>query len=244
MSYFDHFARAPMTPAGRWILLNTLKREFSVIEPMLPDPDATILEIGPGMGELAQYFISAGYRNYTVVEPNDLMREHLARQSLRTKNYMIPALQEEDSSYDAIILSDVFEHLNDTTEAKLFIAEARRVLRPGGILCIGSPDYTHWHEDFFNADFSHSNITSVRRTQQLFQNNGFRTLKYEYFSGFLTGFPATLLSHLVHTMLFFLHSPETGNKLYKLKLTFLRRFLIVGKKVSASPEAHSSEQTG
>ena len=60
MSYFDHFATAPMTPVGRWILLNILRREFSIIEPMIPSRASAILEIGPGMGELAEFFLQ-GY---------------------------------------------------------------------------------------------------------------------------------------------------------------------------------------
>ena len=34
-------------------------------------------EIGPGHGELASRFIEAGFSNYDVVEPNDLMRSGL-----------------------------------------------------------------------------------------------------------------------------------------------------------------------
>jgi hypothetical protein len=104
------------------------------------------------------------------------------------------------------------------------------VLRPGGIICIGTPDYTHWRDDFFNADFSHSNITSVRRTVQLFQNNGIKVVKHVYMSGFLIGLPATIFSNLVRFSFSFLHSAGTDNKIYKLKLTFLRRFLIIGMK--------------
>jgi SAM-dependent methyltransferase len=230
MSYFDHFAKAPMTPIGKWIVMNVLKREFSMIEPMLPNRDSVILEIGPGLGELAQFFLDAGYYNYVVVEPNDTMRESMAKKGFSVKNYLIPNLSEDDSTYDAIVLSDVFEHLNDTNEAKIFISEAKRVLRPGGIVCIATPDYTHWREDFFNADFSHSNITSVRRTMQLFQNNGIKLAKYMYMSGFVVGTPATLLSHFIRAALFFSHSSGSDDKLYKLKLTFLRRFLIIGVK--------------
>ena len=180
------------------------------------------------MGELAEFFLRAGYRNYVAVEPNTLMRDQVSKKGIIAKDYLIPRLLEEDNSYDVILLSDVFEHLNDTNEAKLFISEAKRVLKPGGLICIGTPDYTHWREDFFNADFSHSNITSVRRTVQMFQNNNIKIVKNVYMSGFLIGMPATILSNLVRIGFSFLHSDRTDNKIYKLKLTFLRRFLIIG----------------
>ena len=228
MSYFDHFADSAGTPVGNWIKRRSRQRVSNIIETFLDDPECAILEIGPGWGELAECFRKAGYRNYTVVEPNERMRNHLAGKGYVTKDYLIPDLAEADNAYDVIILVDVFEHLNDAREAKTFIAEARRVLRPNGLLCILSPDYLHWKEDFFNSDFSHSNVTSVRRTLQLLHNSGFRTLKYVYFSGFLTGMLATLVSHLVRLGLFFLSGNAIDNKLYKLKLTFLRQFLLIG----------------
>lgn len=204
MSWFDHFADSSGTRLGNWIKKRSRQRVFNIIETVLDGPECAILEIGPGWGELAECFRKAGYRNYTVVEPNKKMRNHLASKGYVTKDYLIPCLAEADNSYDVIVLVDVFEHLNDTSEAKVFIAEARRVLRRYGVLCILSPDYLHWKEDFFNSDFSHSNITSVRRTLQLLHNHGFRTPKYVYFSGFLTGMLATSASHLMRLGLFFL----------------------------------------
>ncbi len=230
MTYFDHFAHSPGTPIGQWIKKRSRHRVFTIIESLLRGPEAAILEIGPGWGELAECFHNAGYHNYTAVEPSKTMRDRLENRGFLTKNYLIPELVETDISYDVIILADVFEHLNDINEARFFIAEARRVLKIGGILCILSPDYLHWKADFFNCDFSHSNVTSIRRTLQLFHNNGFRMLKYIYFSGFLTGMPATMVSHLGRLGLFFLRGNAIDSKLYKLKLVFLRRFLIIGEK--------------
>ena len=228
MGYFDHFADSPGTPIGNWIKQRSRHRIFEIIAAILDDLDCEILEVGPGWGELAECFREAGYHNYVVVEPNERLRVRLADRGFVTKDYLIPNLAEMDNSYDVIILVDVFEHLNGAHEAQAFVGEAQRVLRPGGILCILSPDYLHWKEDFFNSDFSHSNVTSVRRTIQLFHNNGFHTLKHVYFSGFLTGVLATLMSHLTRLGFFFLNGNAVDNKLYKLKLTFLRQFLIIG----------------
>lgn len=230
MSFFDHFSDSSSTRLGDWITRRTAQQEFALIRPYLPAKEAAILEIGPGMGDLAALCLAAGYRNYTIVEPNDSMRERLACTGVVAKNYLIPRLEEEDSSYDTIILSNVFEHLNGESQAGCFIAEAQRVLRPSGTLCLLSPDYLHWKEDFFNCDFSHNNVTSVRRAMQLFYNGGFHTLGYAYLSAFLTGAPATATSHLVRAGLFFADGNGMNQKLYKLKLTFLRRFLIVGQK--------------
>jgi len=219
-----------MTGVGRRILLRVLDQEYSFLRTYLHDQRSAILEIGPGRGEMANLLIRDGFTNYTAVEPNQLMHEVLARQGLRVKNYLIPQLDEADESYDAIVLKDVFEHLNDSNAAQLFISEARRVLRPGGIIFISCPDYTHWLVDFYNADFSHNNITTVRRTIQLFMNYGLTYVDHAFLSGFVRGHLATVLSLLVHSGMFFVRAAENEAKLYKLKLTFLRRFMIIGRK--------------
>jgi SAM-dependent methyltransferase len=209
-----------------------VSRQFAHVQRLLTSRDSAILEIGPGHGDLADLFQQAGYHDYTVVEPNALMRDPLAQRGLKTKNYLIPRLDEADGSYDAVVLFDVFEHLTDTAAAMTFIAEAARVLRPAGLLCILSPDYLHWQADFFDCDFSHSNVTSVRRTLQLFHNQRLRTLEYTYFSSVLEGIPATVLSYAGRVVLMFANSNGMDGKLYKIKLSCLRRFLIIGRKES------------
>jgi SAM-dependent methyltransferase len=230
MSYFDHFAAEPGTPLGQWIKRRTRYNALRRITPLIPDPAAAILEIGPGWGELALCFREAGYCNYTTVEPNQTMREHLTGKGFVTKNYLIPNIAEPDLSYDAIVLADVFEHLSSMDEAQRFIAEAYRVLRVGGILCIMSPDYLHWKAEFFNCDFSHSNVTSVRRLIQLFYANALQTVSHEYYSGFIMGRAATLVSYIVRAALFFVKGNAMDSKLYKLKVTFLRQFVVIARK--------------
>jgi SAM-dependent methyltransferase len=229
MSYFDHFAQSQGTALGNRLSRYAVRRQSAHIKRLLPSRDSAILEIGPGQGDLADLFHQAGYHDYTVVEPNALMRNALARRGFKAKNYLIPRLDEANCSYDALILFDVFEHLNDTNAAMTFVAEAARVLRPAGLLCILSPDYLHWRADFFNCDFSHSHITSVRRTLQLFYNQGFRMVEYAYFSSFLEGLPATVLSYAGRAGLMWVNSNGMDRKLYKLKLSCLRRFLIIGR---------------
>jgi 2-polyprenyl-3-methyl-5-hydroxy-6-metoxy-1,4-benzoquinol methylase len=46
-----------------------------------------------------------------------------------------------DASFDAVTLLDVFEHLEDSKQA---LQVARRLLRPGGVLVISTPNLGHW----------------------------------------------------------------------------------------------------
>jgi len=230
VNVYDHFSDQSTTCLGRWIQKAEIRRQLAAIQPHLPGTDCAILEIGPGTGELLKAFHRLGYRNYTVVEPNRRFREHAAAMGVATRTYMIPHMEEGDSSFDVIVLFHVFEHLESTRDARVFISEARRVLRSGGLLCIVSPDYLHFRQDFFNGDYTHSNITTVRRTLQLFHDHGFYVLKHAYFSAFLGGLMATLVSHIVRLGLWFSVGNGLDPKLYKVKTTFLRSFLVIGVK--------------
>jgi SAM-dependent methyltransferase len=231
MGYFDHFVQYPTTHVGNWIKNRSRCSIFTIIASFLLNKHSRILEIGGGMGELALFFRNANYEHYVIVEPNSYMRESLIKKGFITKNYLIPSLKEEDNTYDAIILIDVFEHLNDMNDACQFMEEAKRVLIPGGFLFILSPDYLHWKAEFFNGDYSHSYVTTVRRLFQLFYNMGFRTERFFYISGFFKGNFATIASYMVRFFLFFVGVNFINNRLYNFKLTFLRQFLIVGTSI-------------
>ena len=104
------------------------------------------------------------------------------------------------------------------------------MLRPGGILFILSPDLMDWKEDFYNCDFSHSNPTTVRRTHEIFLNEGLTTAAFAYsYSGF-AGPLGFALNRLVKALTFWASGEDLDFKPYKLRLTFLRRFMIVGRK--------------
>jgi cyclopropane fatty-acyl-phospholipid synthase-like methyltransferase len=229
MSYFDHFSLPRRTTIGEWIVKQVKKQEFKALKPYLKDTDA-IIEIGPGWGEMQELLFQNGYRNYLAIEPNPTLYSKLLKKGIKVKNYLIPELQEEDHSFDIIFMSDVFEHLNGFSEVQIFIQQCKRILKEHGIICIASPDYLHWSNDFFLSDYTHSNITSVRRTCQLFQDNGIRLVSSLYLRGFITGFPATVLSSLIRMISLFVRRDKINNKTYKLILSFLRRFLVIGEK--------------
>ena len=232
MAYFDHFATGKSTGIGDWLTAHAIEWQFRFLSAHLPverKPD--VLEIGPGHGEFAARLMAAGYANYDVVEPNATLRAKLESLGVRrAKSYLIPEILEADASYDAIIVCDVFEHLNDTRDAQRFISEAKRVLRKGGILLILSPDLMDWKEEFYNCDFSHSNPTTVRRTHEMFINEGLATVAFAYsYSGF-RGPVGFLMSRLVKILTFWTSGEDLDFKPYKLRLTFLRRFVIIGRK--------------
>lgn len=234
MAFFDHFARGTPTFVGAWLEKLTKHREQIYISQFLRSRDAEILEIGPGQGLLAQIFIHSGFSRFDASEPNPLMNSQLADMGIRAvSNYTVPPIQAPDCSYDALILADVLEHLTDAASAQEFAKEAVRVLRPGGIVAIISPDHLDWGEDFFNCDFTHNYVTTMRRVRQLLCDCGFRIAGRRYTYGPLSGIVGFLASRCVKALTFLASGARSDNdKSYKLRLTFLRRLTIIGIKES------------
>lgn len=231
MSYFDHFAHSSSTKFGNLLSIYLAKRIFIIISKFIKDKNPDILEIGPGHGNLAVNFIANDFRKYDIIEPNNELREENLNKGVRSAIAdLVPQINKSNNSYDVIIASDVFEHLNDAKESELFIKEIYRVLKHNGLVCIISPDINDWKIDFWNCDFSHSNPTSVRRNAQLFLDYNIRIVYYHYFYSVFDGCIGYLISRLIKLINIFNLGEMANNRLYKLKLSFLRRYLIIGKK--------------
>ena len=235
MGYFDHFAADSPTSVGAWLTAKTVKQQFAYLAPYLSqDRSITILEIGPGRGEFASLFLAEGYKNYSVVEPDDQLRAKCEGLPVyKAYSDVIPPLPVDSASQDLILMCDVFEHLNDTATAVAVIRDIRRALKPGGMIFILCPDLLHWKEEFFNCDYSHSNPTTVRRTSQLFQNAQIETFSYSYHYAFLSSWVGFVLGNaikLATTPLRFLGA-NNHSRIYRLRLCFLRRFMILGRSI-------------
>jgi SAM-dependent methyltransferase len=231
--FFSHFSSGAPTRFGGFLIKKTVEAQFSFLAPyLLMDRNCSILEIGPGRGEFASLFLKAGYTNYSVVEPDDTLRA-LCESLPIVKAYkdLVPPLPVEDSSQDLIIMCDVFEHVNDAATAVAVIKDIRRCLKPGGLFFVLSPDYLHWGPDFYNCDYSHSNPTTIRRTSQIFENVGLKNIGHTYHYCFLSGFIGFVAGTLVKgvTAPFRSLGASNNSKVYRLRLCFLRRFLLIAQ---------------
>ncbi len=231
--FFSHFSSAAPTRLGRFLTRKTVEAQYSFLAAYLPaQRNCSILEIGPGRGEFASLFFKAGYTNYSIVEPDDTLRAFCESLPLaKTYNDLVPPLPVADSSQDLVIMCDVFEHINDTLTAVALIKDIRRSLKTGGLLFVLSPDYLHWESDFYNCDYSHSNPTTIRRTSQIFENVGLKNIGATYHYCFLSGFIGFVAGALVKgiTAPFRSLGASNDSKVYRLRLCFLRRFLLVAQ---------------
>ena len=78
--------------------------------------------------------------------------------------------------------------------ARAFVAEARRVLRPGGAFFVVVPDYLKERTFFWDVDYTHNFVTTERRVRQLLYDGGFEIARTVRSIGVATGIRRDLLA--------------------------------------------------
>jgi SAM-dependent methyltransferase len=229
-AFFDHLRTAgePTGLGRRWVRRAT-ERILAFAEMA---PGSSVLEIGPGRGELAEQCL-AQKMEYHAIEPNAGLAESLRHKGAKVICARVPPLPELDRQFDLVAMVNVMEHMNGLEQALDTACQIREVLNPGGKFLIHAPDYLSWRGHFFNCDFSHNYVTTRRRLDQLLVNAGYSGIRSGYMSGPFRGAAAVILSALASRLPFgALEALSPGcpacSRLYKLQLTFSRRVLILG----------------
>ncbi|MEY9956734.1 class I SAM-dependent methyltransferase [Streptacidiphilus sp. MAP5-52] len=111
-----------------------LHRTRELLQRHLPPPPARILDVGGGPGAHAEWLVKDGYTPHLV----DPVQRHLDQAARRagctTELGDARHLTPEDASYDVVLLLGPLYHLLDQDDRDAALAEARRVVRPGGIV--------------------------------------------------------------------------------------------------------------
>ena len=111
-------------------------RTKELLERHLPPAPAAVLDVGGGPGAYAAWLASLGY-DVRLVDPVALHLEQAAQ--LAAGRFAVTSgdarqLDEEDESYDAVLLLGPLYHLTEERDRLSALREARRVLRPGGVV--------------------------------------------------------------------------------------------------------------
>jgi SAM-dependent methyltransferase len=146
VSYFDWHQRP-----GYWA---DVTRHF--------DPGARLLDVGCGSGWLAQHFSS-----YTGIDgsPDAVEIARGLGRDVREGDVDEP-LPFAAESFDGVVMKDLLEHVADPVAV---VGEARRVLRPGGLVFASSPDAQRWVWD----DYTHRRPFTRKSFRLLFADQGF-----------------------------------------------------------------------
>lgn len=112
--------------------------------------EAKILDLGCGRGDFAQAFLSSGMQ-VSAVDLSDCVTENYENIDFKKCDFTKENLPYKDNSFDVIFSKSVIEHLY---YPETVFSEAKRILKPGGLLITMCPSWEHNHRTYFD-DFTH-----------------------------------------------------------------------------------------
>ncbi len=127
----DERARLTTAPSGRLEFIRTQE----LLARFLPPPPSVILDVGGAAGIHAAPLAAGGYEVH-LIDPVPLHVEQAGEVTglVTARVGDARALDRPDASVDAVLLLGPLYHLTERADRVAALAEARRVLRPGGIL--------------------------------------------------------------------------------------------------------------
>jgi ubiquinone/menaquinone biosynthesis C-methylase UbiE len=109
-------------------------RTKELLERFLPEPPAFVLDVGGGPGAYAAWLAERGYRVH-LVDPVALHVEQAKERGGFTAALGdARRLDDPDASVDAVLLLGPLYHLTERADRLRALTEAKRVVRPGGIV--------------------------------------------------------------------------------------------------------------
>jgi ubiquinone/menaquinone biosynthesis C-methylase UbiE len=232
MAYYDFYSQRKVTKISRNLNEGFAKRNSNKIA-SLANPGDSILEIGTGEGPIAKNLHPA-YK-YTGYEPNPVLASQMNDLGVFVHAKSVPPLLEKDESQNVVVAIHVLEHMTDIKEAQSLLNEILRVLKTNGHLFLICPDFLDFGPTFFDADYSHSFVTTRNRLSQMLIDSGFILEKFHfiygpfnYFPGIFCNLAVKLFFILIHPIrkLFAIENIYTA----KLQYTFARSVYFICKK--------------
>lgn len=129
-------------------------------------PGARLLDVGCGTGWIAKHF-----PDYTGIDGSP---DAVAKAAQLGRNVILGDVDQQlpfgDSGFDAVVMKDLLEHVQNPGAV---VGEARRVLRPGGLIFASSPDAQRWVWD----DYTHVRPFTIRGFRRLFVDQGLEVVQ-------------------------------------------------------------------
>jgi ubiquinone/menaquinone biosynthesis C-methylase UbiE len=136
--------------------------------------DGSLLELGAGYGEFSRSITAA---EKWALDMNPELVRHWGAGVQPLIQSATEALPLADSSLDTVFASNFFEHFT-LEQGALILAEARRVLKPGGRLIVVQPNFRLEPRRYFD-DYTHRTAYTENGFGDFLQASGFRLLRVE-----------------------------------------------------------------
>jgi ubiquinone/menaquinone biosynthesis C-methylase UbiE len=146
-----------MDAKGHWERVYTTKKNdevswyqpkaelsLALIKQAAPDPSSVIIDVGGGASTLVDGLLASGYRNITVLDLSgaalSVARSRLgpAAQNVRWIEANILDATFPLHQYDVWHDRAVFHFLTDPADRARYVAQARRAIKPGGVIIVAS----------------------------------------------------------------------------------------------------------
>ena len=151
-------------------LVNYLVSRFSI------NKGSKVLDLGCGRGDFAQAFFLNGM-NVSGVDRSNWITENYANIDFKKCDFTKEILPYDTSTFDVIFSKSVIEHLYYPED---LFSEAKRVLKPGGLIITMCPAWEHNFKTYFE-DFTHRTPFMKASLQDFNILLGFDGVKTEFF---------------------------------------------------------------
>ncbi|MHB9758919.1 class I SAM-dependent methyltransferase [Streptomyces sp. BYX5S] len=133
LAYYSHAfdEHAPLNASAAGVL--ELVRTQELLRRHLPAAPASVLDVGGGPGVHARWLGGDGYRVH-LVDPVERHGREAADAGCSVEVGDARALSASDASYDVVLLLGPLYHLPEPADRERVLAEAMRVVRPGGLV--------------------------------------------------------------------------------------------------------------
>jgi SAM-dependent methyltransferase len=165
----------------------------SLVEPAAGE---RVLDLGCAAGAISDYLSSLGCETVGVdAEPRAVEKARELFPELRFELADVAALPFEDASFDKAVAADLVEHVDDATFRGM-LAEARRVLRPGGTLSIYTPNPKHpierlkAHDLLLARNPTHIGLRDAAALERMLGEAGFTVDRSDWRPSFFRGLRA------------------------------------------------------
>ncbi len=135
VAHYDRIDEATRLTEGSGLLERA--RTEILLDRWLPPPPAVVLDVGGGPGIYSEWLGRRGYTTHLV----DVVPRHIEQARAAYPEWLASAevgdarsLEHGDGTADAVLLLGPLYHLTDRADRLAALAEAHRVLRPGGVV--------------------------------------------------------------------------------------------------------------
>jgi 2-polyprenyl-6-hydroxyphenyl methylase/3-demethylubiquinone-9 3-methyltransferase len=129
---YDRLAGQWWLPNGAFAMLHWLAAARGALVPLAGRPGALLVDLGCGGGLLAPHVAGLGYTHVGVDLVDSALRQARAHGVVPIKGDVLH-VPLGDGCADVVVAGEILEHVADLSAA---VAEACRLLRPGGVLVL------------------------------------------------------------------------------------------------------------